>query len=109
MSAPTPRQIEVLAFIASREHRPPTLREISAAFGFRSHHSAHEHLRLLKAKGLVDRGPKQTARAMRVTPLGLTFLSSSAKVVGVCPTCGHAPVESAPLSTFRAVSAEVAR
>lgn len=56
MNGPTPRQLEVLECIAGyiREHRyPPTLRELADLIGT-GHRGAHERLRALHRKGLVE-------------------------------------------------------
>lgn len=56
---PTPRQLEILAFIESRQRLTgPTIREICSEFGFRSPHGAVCHLDALERKGLIRRLPK---------------------------------------------------
>lgn len=53
---PTKRQAQVHAFIKSyqAEHvAPPTLREISKHFKWKSPNSALEHLKLMERKGMV--------------------------------------------------------
>jgi repressor LexA len=55
---PTPRQLEILAFIESRQRLTgPTIREICREFGFRSPHGAVCHLDALEKKGLIRRLP----------------------------------------------------
>ncbi len=55
---PTPRQLEILAFIESRQRwAGPTVREICREFGFRSPHGAVCHLDALERKGLIRRHP----------------------------------------------------
>lgn len=57
MRSPTPRQIEVLAFVQEyrvRHQRPPTLRDIGVRFGI-SRNAAKGHLEALEAKGLLTR------------------------------------------------------
>jgi repressor LexA len=68
MTSPTPAQQRVLDFIQAeiRAGRAvPTLREIAARFGFRSHRAAACHLDALKRKGFLeaDRG---RARSLRI-------------------------------------------
>jgi repressor LexA len=68
MSKPTRAQQRVLDFIQAEVHagRPiPTLREIAAQFGFRSHRAAACHLEALKRKGLIESEPGK-ARSLRV-------------------------------------------
>jgi repressor LexA len=64
----TPRQAEILAFIADtvREWgRPPSRQEIAAEFGFSTAASAQEHLQALARKGYVECSPG-TARGVRL-------------------------------------------
>ncbi|HET6604206.1 MAG TPA: transcriptional repressor LexA [Xanthomonadaceae bacterium] len=59
MPAPlSPRQQQVLDFIAAHaaaEGRPPTLREIAQALGYRQHSSAQAHIDALARKGWLQR------------------------------------------------------
>ncbi len=69
MIALTPVQKRVLDFIQVEilADRPiPTLREIAANFGFRSHRAAACHLAALKRKGFIESEPGK-ARTLRVT------------------------------------------
>ena len=53
----TTRQSEILSFISeviSNEGMPPTRKEISLKFGFKSANSAEEHLKALDKKGYID-------------------------------------------------------
>lgn len=72
MTELTPAQKKVLEFIETelQEGRPvPTLREIAARFGFRSHRAAACHLEALKRKGFIE-SEAGKARALRlVSPL----------------------------------------
>jgi repressor LexA len=56
----TARQRELLAAL-DRLHRtngyPPSLRELGAATGLSSAASVHHHVKILEARGLVDRLP----------------------------------------------------
>lgn len=64
----TPAQQRVLDFIQAEAlaNRPnPTLREIAAHFGFRSHRAASCHLEALKRKGFIVSDPRR-ARSLRV-------------------------------------------
>lgn len=61
MSAPTAKQLAILEWMRAYqlEHAmPPTLHEITEAFGFASIHSAWCHLNALAKKGLVRHRPK---------------------------------------------------
>jgi SOS-response transcriptional repressor LexA len=57
MSEPTEIQGRVLAYVAARieEGLPPSLQEISAAFGWSSPAAAAHHLHALEKKGYVKR------------------------------------------------------
>jgi repressor LexA len=71
MTGPTPAQQRLLDFIQAeaRAGRPvPTLREIAARFGFRSHRAAACHLEALRGKGFVE-SERGKARSLRVTSL----------------------------------------
>jgi repressor LexA len=64
----TPAQQRVLDFIQAEAlaNRPnPTLREIAAHFGFRSHRAAACHLEAIKRKGFLASDPRR-ARSLRV-------------------------------------------
>ena len=53
----TDRQRKILAYIEDyvrRERRPPTVREIAAAFSIRSPKGVTDHLRALKTKGYLE-------------------------------------------------------
>lgn len=68
MTALTRAQQRVLDFIEAETHAgraAPTLREIAARFGFRSHRAAACHLEALKSKGFVESMPGK-ARSLRV-------------------------------------------
>jgi SOS-response transcriptional repressor LexA len=69
---PTPRQREVILFLAKREldgNIPPTLREIGGAFGINSTNGVNDHLRALERRGLIQR-TEMRSRAIRLTPAG---------------------------------------
>jgi repressor LexA len=69
MLEPTPAQQRLLDFIQAQAQagRPmPTLREIAARFGFRSHRAAACHLDALRRKGLIE-SERGKARSLRVT------------------------------------------
>jgi len=57
MSEPTEIQARVLAYVAARikEGLPPSLQEISQAFGWSTHTAAAHHLHALEKKGYVKR------------------------------------------------------
>jgi repressor LexA len=60
---------QVFRFVRDRllKGRPPTVREVQDAFGFRSVQSAREHLETLVAEGKLDKVPGQ-ARGYRLPP-----------------------------------------
>src|SRR5205809_6181577 len=65
----TQAQKRILDFVEGELHvgRPiPTLREIAAKFGFRSHRAAACHLQALKRKGFIE-SELGKARSLRVT------------------------------------------
>lgn len=77
MLVPTPRQLEVLRFIADSaagNRLPPTLDEIRLHFGWHSHNAASDHINALIRKGLVRRGRLLQGRAMRITAEGYIAL-----------------------------------
>lgn len=73
----TDQQRRILDFIhdcARRSGRPPTVREICAQFGFRSTGTARDHLKALRAKGVLDHRPGESrglhpARPVHALPL----------------------------------------
>ena len=68
MNSLTPRQNEVLQFIAVFQEEcgvPPTLREIAHHFKFRSPTAASDHLRALRRKGYLTHEPR-LARYSRI-------------------------------------------
>lgn len=76
MRPPTHKQITILAYIDSytREHGvPPVWRDLVAAFGWGSTNAARDHLRSLRAKGLVTWVPL-CGRTLRVTGRGREWL-----------------------------------
>lgn len=65
----TRRQLDVLNFIRQRYEKdglPPTMREISAHFGFTSVNAAAAHVQALRNKGYLT-SPPGRARSLRVT------------------------------------------
>lgn len=75
----TPRQLEVLRFIAAGTsfRTPPTYREICTHFGFTSTHAAHCHVAALAKKGVVEVRAR-TARAFLVTAAGWRLIGKQA-------------------------------
>lgn len=74
--SPTPRQRQALAAIRDftvRMGMPPTVRELQSMLGLASSHGASEHLRLLLAKGLIERLPMRS-RGIRLTAAGRNAL-----------------------------------
>ena len=62
----------IIDWIASRGF-PPTVREISRAFGWKTTANVHQHLERMERDGLVTRQPGM-ARTLRVTPSGVEQL-----------------------------------
>lgn len=77
----TPRQREVLDFIASKPV-PPTVREIAARFGLNSPNGAMAHIRALERKGLLTREPG-TMRNIRIVNDDLPLLLAECRAL--CP------------------------
>lgn len=70
METLTERQQQVLAYLTDtirQTGRPPTLREMTAHFGWRSDNSARQHLRLLRQKGAIEYD-EGIARGIRLSP-----------------------------------------
>jgi len=66
--APTPRQLEIYAFIRDKIHSRgygPTVREIGQAFDIRSPNGVVCHLKALERKGLINRG-RNMSRAIEL-------------------------------------------
>ncbi len=77
----TPRQREILDFIATRWRSlgaPPTRAEIAHAFGFASHNAAEEHLKALARKGIIVLEPGSARGIRLVEQLGLPLIGSVA-------------------------------
>ena len=96
----TDRQREVFDFICEairEESRPPTVREISEHFGFRSPKAASDHLSALERKDYIVR-KNSSARNIKVrrefSPLGMPLVEDTseaaqdATVFRACETCG---------------------
>lgn len=69
----TPRQLEVLQYLASRiatNGVPPTYREICEHFGMRNNNGAVSHIRALTKKGMVRQFGEYTARSAVPTDAG---------------------------------------
>jgi repressor LexA len=83
---------QIYRFVRDRllKGRPPTVREVQQAFGFRSVQSAREHLETLVAEGKLDKAPGQ-ARGYRL-PAG-----SGGKPVALVPLLGR--VQAGDLTT----------
>ena len=65
----TPRQMEILTFIRDFRHKngfSPTLQEIGDSLGL-TKVTVFEHVGALGKKGLLHRGPKHSARSLRVS------------------------------------------
>ena len=85
----TRRQSEVLEFIRETQHRfghSPTLREISAHFGFRSPKAAADHLAALERKGAISKR-ERLARSLRI----LSPLTRFSQPVAQIPVYGSIP------------------
>lgn len=71
---PTPRQFEILRFVRDFRKRcgySPTMQEIGDHMHL-TKVTVFEHIGSLERKGLLSRGPKHTARSLRVSP-GVEF------------------------------------
>ena len=76
MRGPSERQLKALSFVASHidtNGRPPTLREMMAAFGWVSTNAASDVLKSLAQKSLIER-TAGLSRAVRVTKAGYAAL-----------------------------------
>lgn len=71
-----PRQQDILRYIhefIARNACPPSVREIAAAFGFRSTNGAASHINALERKGYLEKlGPGGLARSLRLTERALS-------------------------------------
>lgn len=86
MRGATKRQRQILSHLVGvqkRTGRSATVAEICAAFGFASSNSAHDHLRALERKGLVE---SLGHRGWRVTPDGLRAIGL--RSCGMCDGTG---------------------
>jgi repressor LexA len=93
MIEPTPAQQRLLDFIRAEAQagRPaPTLREIAARFGFRSHRAAACHLEALRHKGFIE-SERGKARSLRV----ISPLAKLHSVIMDIPLFGSIPAGSA--------------
>lgn len=78
------RGVEILGFLARRSmggEGSPSLREVSAAAGFRSSRSAHVHLRRLEEGGYVERDAGR-ARGVKLTRRGWSAALSGTPLLG---------------------------
>lgn len=78
MIGPTPRQLEVLRFIARHIQiagYPPTLKEIGKAFRISSTNGVNDHLQALERKGLIAR-TDMVSRGIVITDDGKRWASS---------------------------------
>lgn len=80
MIGPTQRQLTVLRFIAwqrALNGTPPTVREVADYRGT-AYQDAHQAIRELRAKGLLEPNSGDRARALVPTPLGREVLRADA-------------------------------
>lgn len=73
-SALTPRQAQILAFIADHLFEagyPPTLREIGDCVGIKSTNGVNDHLKALEKKGFIERAPMRS-RGIRILRMEAT-------------------------------------
>lgn len=92
MSELTKKQRQIVEFIERTAHESgitPTFKEIAEHFGFRSHASVTNHLRLIRQKGALTSEPKQ-ARSLRV----VTAISKLRKRIVDIPIFGSIPAGS---------------
>lgn len=76
---PTPRQIQVLRALrdsCDSDGYNCSMRELADRLGINSTNAIVEHFAALEAKGLITR-KRHTARAVRVTPHGRSFLGGA--------------------------------
>ena len=66
LTEPQRRILDFIQDCARRSGRPPTVREICARFGFRSTGTARDHLKALRAKGVLEHRPGE-ARGLHST------------------------------------------
>lgn len=69
MSDLTKQQQKIVDFIARHREKTgvsPTFREIAEQFGFRSHSTVTDHLRLIRQKGFLTGGEAKHARSLQV-------------------------------------------
>jgi SOS-response transcriptional repressor LexA len=81
-TAPTRRQLDVLAYIFAHQQKngvPPTVREICRHFGWSSENAAMGHLRALTELKLVER-PAPRRYAIRVTDAGMAHIRARCSV-----------------------------
>jgi repressor LexA len=86
-AAPTKRQHEIAAFIASEFHSRgmmPTQREIAARFGFASPNAVRTHLRLMEKKGMLARMPHK-ARGLKLRAVPGTGIPLLGKIAAGVP------------------------
>lgn len=83
MTALTPRQEQVLRFVAwsitTRDY-PPSLREICNQVGIRGTNGANDHLLALERKGMLRRTP-MISRGITLTAACLEYLASNPEPV----------------------------
>lgn len=77
---PTPRQLEILRWVASyidRQGYPPTRRDICRGFKFASPNAAQDYMTQLKRRGLVTY-TERASRTIRLTPAGIELIGGAA-------------------------------
>lgn len=95
MKSITKRQAEVLDFIRTYRHEngyPPTRRNITDKFGFRSPNAAEEHLRALDRKGFIQL-QRNTSRGIIVKDFQKEYLPIIGRVAAGSPILAEEHVE----------------
>lgn len=95
MKSITKRQAEVLDFIRTYRHDngyPPTRRNITDKFGFRSPNAAEEHLRALDRKGFIQL-QRNTSRGIIVKDFQKEYLPIIGRVAAGSPILAEEHVE----------------
>jgi len=77
---PTPRQAELLRFLASQPRRPPSIREMRDALATPHHNTVTCMLAILENRGWAKQLSRGQARSWVITPAGTAVLGWAPKV-----------------------------
>jgi SOS-response transcriptional repressor LexA len=72
----TPRQLQVLNALVSRDGRSPSFQEVGDRVGLRSLNAVARHIRILERRGLIAKEAKKR-RSIKVLPAGIAALESA--------------------------------